>query len=229
MRSKTVFFTVLALAIAAFGVVANGQQPPPKPDHERGPSTLMQMALNATEEQLTLVHALLDENHRKMDELQRSSSINHHDMELLHGISGKFSMLATKSLISVFNEKQLEIAQKEVFHKYPFAYLVLSDEEKLALFKDAFPLDRDQTEIIAQFIRQESIKQKTVLENLGINQEELLTLHKAMLAQHAELQKSLGKILDEKQLALFTKIQGEMEPGRAGHHPAPPHHRGERP
>jgi hypothetical protein len=226
MHTKTFLMVVLAIGLAAFGMLANAQ-PPPQFHTKGGPPEMLQIVLALTDEQTTVVNEIVADNRKKMAEILENSSLTRQDLGLLHGITNKFTQTGTENLAAIFNKQQLQILHREVSNKSPLGYIVLSAREKLNLLKNALPMDKEQTHLVTTLIAHETTKQGIVLENLDLNPEEILAFHEAMDTQREEMLEKLSTVLSEKQLELFMRIKDQMGPKRLGHRP-PPEHRGAR-
>lgn len=222
MCRKPLLMIVLAIGLAAFSIAANGQHPPQHRVIERSPN-IMQIALDLTDVQATVVDDLMRKNRTKMAQIVEISPITHHDLGLLRGLTDKFSETGAETFKNIFNKEELQNIDSEIFRKSPLGYIISSENEKMAQFQALVSMDAEQTRQLRAYIADETSRQKVVLENLGFDIMELKNLHKAFSAERQALQESLHTVLNEEQFARLLKFREQMEPRGQGHFPPPPH------
>jgi len=178
----------------------------------------IQEQLDLTEEQAISVQEIFTGGKHDMAELFEKHGLERSEVRILRQELAKFRQEPFENLKTELSQEQLLTLRNEIMKDGALNFILLPEEEKLIRIQHSLEISEDQANRVVPLLEEGRSERENVLENLGLNIEQMIVIQQDMATHREEMKNSLSTVLNVQQMDQFEELlRYRMEHGKRGH------------
>ncbi len=182
-----------------------------------GPVTMLQEQLDLSDEQVAAMQEIFTDHHRAMLATAADQGLEQGNLQGMRREMATFRQQGLIELAAILGQEQLQLLRTEILESSPLQFRQLSEEEKLVRVQNGLGISEEEARQVAAILEQSMGQRGKVLQDAGVNLEQMMAIRRQMSEQRLELIEELSTVLDEEQQQRFAEFSSRMQQKNSGY------------